>query len=138
MTGYADDLVGRGDLDGRDDPQWVQFKVNRGLLVHLQDDILFLQHAKTLSFRPDGVDCRAQAGQNVHPMIVAVRRKRDVRGVVGDGEGRVRNHGTALVRHHPSHLCRITRLAERGLVEKQNGRKCRCKQTEGATEPNPG
>src|SRR5208337_3793229 len=32
----------RNDLDGSVDPQWVQFEINRGLLVHLQDDILFL------------------------------------------------------------------------------------------------
>jgi hypothetical protein len=88
-------------------------EVDAGLLIDLQNDVLFFGGAKASRLYLDRVDGRAQPGEEVFTMLIGVCGLRDVGAYVRDGDRCFDHNGPALISHRSAHLGLIRPLAGR-------------------------
>ena len=102
----------RCHLHRGDQAQRMQREVNGRLLIDLQHNVFLFCRSKASGVCPECVYCCAKAGKDIEAMIIGVRRRRNIRGVVGDSDGGVWHQRSGLVRYHAPNLCHVAGLAK--------------------------
>src|SRR5579864_681814 len=99
----------------------MQHEIHAGLLIDLQNNVLLLRNAEPGQLRLHGVHRWPQAGKKVLPLVVALRRLRDIRTVIGDRDGCIHHDGPALVRHLSANLGLVRSLPKHCRPGQQHG-----------------